>query len=61
MNYLYVWYSLVFLVFRTICVFLVAGTIHDAAKRPISDISNIRTEEWYPEVRTSALNLTISQ
>lgn len=56
LNYLYIWYSLVFLMLRSACVFLAAGTIHDTSKRPLNDICAVRTDDWCPEVTHSRWN-----
>lgn len=49
-NYVYFWYSLLYLIGRTICMFLCASAINDASRRPNEFIRRIRTTGWCTEV-----------
>lgn len=46
MNYVYFWGSLIFLMSRTVAVFLSASSINEASKQPARAISSVRTEDW---------------
>uniref|UniRef100_A0A182SCH9 Gustatory receptor n=1 Tax=Anopheles maculatus TaxID=74869 RepID=A0A182SCH9_9DIPT len=47
----YYWFSLVFLIIRTVIVFLSAAHIHDCAKKPLDIIMKIPNVGWCVEVR----------
>lgn len=47
---IYFWSSLIFLLFRTISVFLFAAAIHDESKKPIHILRAIPRNVWCIEV-----------
>lgn len=49
-NFLYFWYSLLYLLGRTIAVFLAASMINDSAKYPVKYVRQRQTCEWCSEV-----------
>lgn len=46
---MYFWFSLAFLITRTISVFLMAAAINDAAQQPATAIRTVRTADWTVE------------
>lgn len=48
-NYAYFWFSLLFLISRTVTVFLLASGIHDASKEPAYVLRTVRTVDWSVE------------
>ncbi|KAG4070159.1 hypothetical protein HA402_003849 [Bradysia odoriphaga] len=50
MNFLYFWYSLLYLIGRTTGVFLIASSINDAAKYPVTFVRQRQTTEWCSEI-----------
>lgn len=49
-NNIYFWYSLLYLIGRSICMFLSAAAIHDASRKPLEIIRNTPTTSWCNEV-----------
>ncbi|TMW41427.1 hypothetical protein DOY81_013492 [Sarcophaga bullata] len=50
-NYAYFWFSLFFLLGRTICVFMFASQIYDAAMKPLNTLKLVPTGCWTEEVQ----------
>ncbi|XP_030372206.1 gustatory receptor for sugar taste 61a [Scaptodrosophila lebanonensis] len=50
-NYIYFWYSLLFLLGRTTSVFLCASRIHDASLLPLQAVHMVPSEYWTEEVQ----------
>lgn len=51
LNEIYFWYSLLYLIGRTVCVFLCAASIHDASRRPLEYIRHSSTAGWCSELQ----------
>ncbi|EDV97438.1 GH14695 [Drosophila grimshawi] len=49
-NYVYHWYSMLFLVSRTACVFLTAATINDESKSALAVLRRVSGNNWCIEV-----------
>ncbi|KAG4072379.1 hypothetical protein HA402_004311 [Bradysia odoriphaga] len=49
-NFIYFWYSFLYLIGRTACVFLIAASINDAAKYSIKFVRQRHTTEWCTEL-----------
>ncbi|XP_017860803.1 PREDICTED: gustatory receptor for sugar taste 64a [Drosophila arizonae] len=49
-NYVYFWYSMLYLVGRTACVFLTAATINDESKSALSVLRRVSSKNWCVEV-----------
>ncbi|KAJ6635418.1 Gustatory receptor for sugar taste 64a [Pseudolycoriella hygida] len=49
-NYVYFWFSLSYLIGRTIVLFLIASSINDAAAYPVKFVRQRRTTEWCSEL-----------
>ncbi|GAB0095007.1 Gustatory receptor [Sergentomyia squamirostris] len=49
-NYVYFWYSLLYLILRTICLFLYTAEINDQANKPIEVLKTIPTFAWCVEL-----------
>ncbi|KAJ6634032.1 Gustatory receptor for sugar taste 64a, partial [Pseudolycoriella hygida] len=49
-NYVYFWFSLSYLIGRTIVLFLIASSINDAAAYPVKFVRQRRTTEWCSEM-----------
>lgn len=49
-NYVYFWYSTLYLVGRTACVFLTAATINDESKSSLSVLRRVSSRNWCVEV-----------
>ncbi|KAH8371104.1 hypothetical protein KR093_006242, partial [Drosophila rubida] len=49
-SYVYFWYSTLYLVGRTACVFLTAATINDESKSALSVLRRVSTRNWCVEV-----------
>ncbi|XP_046808422.1 gustatory receptor for sugar taste 61a-like [Lucilia cuprina] len=50
-NYVYFWFSLIFLLSRTICVFMFASKIHEASVLPLQTLYLVPTGCWTEEVQ----------
>ncbi|EDV39559.1 uncharacterized protein Dana_GF24412 [Drosophila ananassae] len=57
-NYVYFWYSLLFLITRTSLVFLTGSRIHDASMLPLKSLYLVPTGYWTQEVQRFANQLT---
>ncbi|KAH8326948.1 hypothetical protein KR074_006390 [Drosophila pseudoananassae] len=57
-NYVYFWYSLLFLITRTSLVFLTGSKIHDASLLPLKSLYFVPTGHWTQEVQRFADQLT---
>ncbi|EDV50088.2 gustatory receptor for sugar taste 61a [Drosophila erecta] len=57
-NYVYFWYSLIFLLARTSLVFMTASKIHDAALLPLRSLYFVPRDGWSQEVQRFAYQLT---
>lgn len=60
-NYIYYWYSLLYLIGRTVGVFLSASAINDASREPIEVIKKVNSAEWCPEVNVKKCCLHLYQ
>lgn len=49
-NYVYFWYSMLYLVGRTACVFLTAATINDESKSALGVLRRVSSKNWCVEV-----------
>lgn len=49
-NYAYYWYSLIYLIIRTVGLFLCAAAVHDAAWSPVEVIRTVPSSAWNIEV-----------
>uniref|UniRef100_A0A7G3AWS6 Gustatory receptor n=1 Tax=Lutzomyia longipalpis TaxID=7200 RepID=A0A7G3AWS6_LUTLO len=49
-NVIYFWYSLFYLIIRTICLFLFTAEINDQAKKPMEILKTIPTFSWCVEL-----------
>lgn len=49
-SYIYYWYSLLYLIGKTSCVFLFASKIYDNSKYPINVIREIPTNKWCDDI-----------
>ncbi|EDV97687.1 gustatory receptor for sugar taste 64a [Drosophila grimshawi] len=49
-NYIYYWYSMLYLVCRTACVFLTAATINDESKSALAVLRRVSSKNWCVEV-----------
>ncbi|EDW70120.1 gustatory receptor for sugar taste 64a [Drosophila virilis] len=49
-NYVYFWYSVLYLVGRTACVFLTAATINDESKTALTVLRRVSSRNWCVEV-----------
>lgn len=47
---MYFWYSMLYLVGRTACVFLTAATINDESKSALSVLRRVSSKNWCVEV-----------
>lgn len=52
-NYLYFWYSLLYLIGRTTCAFLCAASIHDASRKPLDFFRHTSSSGWCQEVKNN--------
>lgn len=50
----YFWFSLIFLIIRTLAVSLYSAEIHDESKRPINVLRAVPHDSWYTEVQRFA-------
>lgn len=50
MHAIYFWFSLIFLIGRTLAVSLYASSIHDESKRPIYVLRSVPNESWCLDV-----------
>ncbi|XP_059621801.1 gustatory receptor for sugar taste 64a-like [Phlebotomus argentipes] len=50
MNYVYFWSSLLYLIFRTFCLFLFTAEINDQSKRPLEILKTIPSFSWCEEL-----------
>ncbi|XP_043647761.1 gustatory receptor for sugar taste 61a [Drosophila teissieri] len=57
-NYIYFWYSLLFLLARTSLVFMTASKIHDASLLPLRSLYLVPSNGWTQEVQRFAYQLT---
>ncbi|XP_017066425.1 gustatory receptor for sugar taste 61a [Drosophila eugracilis] len=57
-NYVYFWYSLLFLLARTSLVFMTASRIHDASLLPLRSLYLVPSGHWTQEVQRFANQLT---
>ncbi|XP_068149019.1 gustatory receptor for sugar taste 61a [Drosophila tropicalis] len=57
-NYIYFWYSLIFLLTRTFLVFLCASQINEASRLPLKALYMIPSESWSQEVQRFAQQIT---
>jgi len=57
-NYVYFWYSLIFLLARTSLVFMTASKIHDASLLPLRSLYLVPSDGWTQEVQRFADQLT---
>ncbi|XP_016994153.3 gustatory receptor for sugar taste 61a [Drosophila takahashii] len=57
-NYVYFWYSLIFLLARTSLVFMTASKIHDASLLPLRSLYLVPSGHWTQEVQRFADQLT---
>ncbi|EDX00826.2 uncharacterized protein Dyak_GE16640 [Drosophila yakuba] len=57
-NYIYFWYSLLFLLARTSLVFMTASRIHDASLLPLRSLYLVPSNGWTQEVQRFAYQLT---
>ncbi|KAH8349791.1 hypothetical protein KR084_006177 [Drosophila pseudotakahashii] len=57
-NYVYFWYSLIFLLARTSLVFMTASKIHDASLLPLRSLYLVPSGHWTQEVQRFANQLT---
>ncbi|XP_039486795.1 gustatory receptor for sugar taste 61a isoform X3 [Drosophila santomea] len=57
-NYIYFWYSLLFLMARTSLVFMTASRIHDASLLPLRSLYLVPSNGWTQEVQRFAYQLT---
>lgn len=48
---IYFWFSLFFLISRTLALSLYAASIHDESKKPIEVLRAVPHYSWYTEVR----------
>lgn len=49
-NNIYFWYSLLYLIGRTVFVFLCAASVHDASLRPLEYMRHAQTAGWCTEL-----------
>ncbi|GAB0087185.1 hypothetical protein DMENIID0001_014650 [Sergentomyia squamirostris] len=54
----YFWFSLSFIVCRTICALLCAASINEATKTPLRTIRNVSTKYWSTEISRFAYTIT---
>lgn len=47
---IYFWFSMVFLIGRTMAVSLLAAQVHDESKKPIETLCRVPTESWCLEI-----------
>jgi gustatory receptor len=57
----YFWFSLIYLIIRTLAVSLYSAEINDESKRPIEALRVVPRASWCLEVRFFYSNLSISQ
>ncbi|XP_033149613.1 gustatory receptor for sugar taste 64a [Drosophila busckii] len=50
-NYIYFWYSMLYLVGRTACVFLTAATINDQSKSALGVLRRVSSKNWCVELK----------
>lgn len=55
-HYLYVWFSLIFLICRTLSVLMYFSQINDQAKIPLRVFRNVPQKGWCPEVSFFNIN-----
>ncbi|KAH8379696.1 hypothetical protein KR009_006585 [Drosophila setifemur] len=58
LNYVYFWYSLIFLMARTSLVFMTASRIHDASLLPLKSLYQVSSDQWTQEVQRFANQIT---
>lgn len=56
MNDVYYWFSLLFLIGRTVTLFLCAAHINEAAKKPLDIVTKIPNNGWSVEVNSIELS-----
>ncbi|XP_037906237.1 gustatory receptor for sugar taste 64c-like [Hermetia illucens] len=58
MDQIFSWFSLVFLISRTLAMLFFASTIHDASKEPLAILRDIPTKYWTLEVQRFASEIS---
>ncbi|XP_055910875.1 uncharacterized protein LOC129945239 [Eupeodes corollae] len=57
-NYIYFWYSLLYLICRTAFVFLSAASINDESKAPVGSLRKVSRKNWCIEVERLIFQMT---
>lgn len=57
-NNVYFWYSIVFLVFRLLCLILFASNVYENSQKPLRTLRSIPSEGWFQEAERFNQQLT---